>query len=182
MSAVTAKTGAVKNNKSRKKKNMAESADRHALYEKSVQSVDVEYKFVSKTFRSLRGRRPVHMREDFCGTAGMCREWVRCNRNNTAIDVDIDPEVLAWGQNNNLSSLKPEARLRVRLLQEDVGQLQTKPVSPGSLCTGRSPIRTAAREPVFTRLLPGAVQIRAGFVSWWLKSSEALLTPQAGKS
>ena len=44
---------------------MAESADRHALYEKSVQSVDIEYKFVSKTFRKLRGRRPRHMREDF---------------------------------------------------------------------------------------------------------------------
>ena len=29
---------------------------------------------------------------------------------------------------NNLSSLKPEARLRVCLLQEDVCQLQTKPV------------------------------------------------------
>jgi hypothetical protein len=93
MSAVTAKIEAVKNKKPRKKKSMAESADRHALYEKSVQSVDVEYKFVSKIFRKLRGRRPRHMREDFCGTAGMCCEWVRRDSRNTAVGVDIDPEV-----------------------------------------------------------------------------------------
>jgi hypothetical protein len=128
MSAVTAKIDAVKNKKPRKKKSMAESADRHALYEKSVQSVDIEYKFVSKTFRKLRGRRPRHMREDFCGTAGMCCEWVRRDSKNTAVGVDIDPEVLAWGQKNNLASLKPGARLRVRLLQEDVCLVETKPV------------------------------------------------------
>jgi cyclopropane fatty-acyl-phospholipid synthase-like methyltransferase len=119
----------MKNRQSRKKKTMAERADRHVLYENSVQDVAQEYKFVSKTFRKLRGRRPVHVREDFCGTASMCCEWARRSKKNTAVGVDIDPEVLAWGRKNNLSRLKPDARLRISLIQEDVCRVKTaKPV------------------------------------------------------
>ncbi|MCG6899140.1 MAG: class I SAM-dependent methyltransferase [Gammaproteobacteria bacterium] len=109
----------------RKKKTMAEKADRHVLYEKSVQNVASEYDFVSKTFRKLRGRRPRHIREDFCGTASMCCEWVRRSKKNTAIGVDIDPEVLAWGRQHNLSRLKPDERLRISLLQDDVFHVKT---------------------------------------------------------
>jgi len=125
MSAVKAKIGKIKNKKHRKKKTMAESADRHVLYERSVQNVAFEYKFVNKTFRKLRNRRPLHMREDFCGTASMCCEWARRSKRNTAIGVDVDPEVLAWGRKHNLSCLKPAARLRVSLIQEDVCRVKT---------------------------------------------------------
>ena len=119
----------MKNKQCRKKKTMAEKADRHVLYEKSVQDVAVDYHFISKTFRKLRGRRPKHMREDFCGTANMCCEWVRRGKENTAIGVDLDPEVLAWGREHKLSRLKPDARLRTSLIQEDVYQVATdKPV------------------------------------------------------
>jgi len=99
---------------------MASTADRHVLYEKSVQDVAEEYRFVSKTFRKLRGRPPRRMREDFCGTAGMCCEWASRHRENSAIGVDIDPEVLAWSRKHNLSKLKPGARKRIRLVQDDV--------------------------------------------------------------
>ena len=119
----------MKPGKSSKKKTMAEKADRHILYEKSVQNVAEEYKFVSKTFRELRGRRPKYVREDFCGTASMCCEWVRRSEGNTAIGVDIDPDVLSWGRKHNLSRLKSEARLRISLVQEDVCKVKTeKPV------------------------------------------------------
>ena len=115
----------MKNKQCHKKKTMAEKADRHVLYEKSVQDVAVDYKFVSKTFRQLRDRSPKHMREDFCGTANMCCEWVRRGKENTAIGVDLDPEVLAWGREHKLSRLKPDARLRTSLIQEDVCQVAT---------------------------------------------------------
>ena len=119
----------MKSKRVRKKKTMAELADRHVLYEKSVQDVAAEYKFLSKTFRKLRGRRPRTVREDFCGTASMCCEWVSRSKKNTAIGVDIDPDVLAWGRKHNLSRLKPDARLRISLLEEDVCQVKTaKPV------------------------------------------------------
>ena len=92
----------MKNKQYRKNITMAEKADRHVLYEKSVQAVAVDYRFVSNTFRKLRGRHPKHVREDFCGTASMCCEWVRHSKGNTAIGVDLDPEVLAWGREHNL--------------------------------------------------------------------------------
>lgn len=99
---------------------MAERADRHKLYEASVQNVEEEYDFVSDTFEKLRGRRPVTLREDFCGTAAMCCEWVSRDAGNTAIGVDIDTEVLAWGREHNLSKLKSDEQMRISLLQEDV--------------------------------------------------------------
>jgi hypothetical protein len=37
---------------------MAEKADIHELYEKSVQAVDVEVEFLRDTYRALRGRDP----------------------------------------------------------------------------------------------------------------------------
>ena len=80
----------MKGNRKQISKTMAESADRHRLYEQSVQGVAEEYDFISETFRKLR-KRPAHsIREDFCGTASMCCEWVRRDRQHTATGVDID--------------------------------------------------------------------------------------------
>jgi cyclopropane fatty-acyl-phospholipid synthase-like methyltransferase len=115
----------IKERSRRGKHTMAELADRHVLYEKSVQCVASEYKFVNKTFHKLRKRRARHLREDFCGTAGMCCEWVRRKPDNTAVGVDIDPDVLQWGREHNLSSLKADARMRVSLVQEDVCRVTT---------------------------------------------------------
>ena len=106
---------------------MASKADRHALYEQSVQDVSHEYDFINKTFRKIRGHHGHALREDFCGTAKMSCEWVSSNSKNTAVGVDIDPEVLAWGKKHNVSKLKPDARKRVSLLQNDVMRAKTKP-------------------------------------------------------
>jgi hypothetical protein len=48
-----------KSRKKRKKKgpSMAERADRHRLYEKSVQCVEAEIDFVDETFTHLRDRK-----------------------------------------------------------------------------------------------------------------------------
>ena len=56
---------------------MAEKADIHDLYERSVQAVDVEAEFLRDTYRALRGREALSLREDFCGTASLACEWVR---------------------------------------------------------------------------------------------------------
>ena len=56
---------------------MADKADIHDLYERSVQAVDVEVEFLRDTYRALRGREPMSLREDFCGTASLACEWVR---------------------------------------------------------------------------------------------------------
>jgi len=112
-----------KSNKPRK----ADTADRHALYEQSVQSTEFEYEFVDENFRRVRGREPSVLREDFCGTAQMCCEWVRRREDNRAIGVDLDGEVLQWGRDHNIAKLQPGQKARVTLLQEDVLAVKTDP-------------------------------------------------------
>ncbi|MBL0920610.1 MAG: class I SAM-dependent methyltransferase [Phycisphaerales bacterium] len=99
---------------------MASRADRHRLYELSVQCVEAEIDFVDETYRKLRGRRARLLREDFCGTGNSSCEWVRRRRDNEAYGVDLDAEVLAWGGANRVGALKPEQRERVHLLRGNV--------------------------------------------------------------
>lgn len=106
----------------------ADRADRHVLYEQSVQSTEFEYEFVDSNFQRLRGRKARLLREDFCGTAQMCCEWVRGRKSNHAIGVDLDPEVLQWGREHHIAGLKPEQQARVTLLQDNVLSVKTDPV------------------------------------------------------
>lgn len=107
---------------------MADRADRHVLYETSVQDTEAELEFVSETFKELTGRRLKTLREDFCGTANTVCSWVRMGADHRGIGVDLDPEVLAWGRVHHLEALKPEARQRVKLVEGDVLTIATEPV------------------------------------------------------
>ena len=109
-----------KPSKKSRKTTQAERADRHILYQKSVQDTGFEFEFVDATFKRLRGRRARRLREDFCGTAAMCCEWVRRRRDNEAVGVDLDPGVLAWGREHNLGTLTSAEQRRVRLVEGDV--------------------------------------------------------------
>jgi len=111
-----------KNTKRHKKSRrpMADTADRHHLYELSVQCAEAEIDFVDKTFRKLKGRKAATLREDFCGTANTACEWVRRDPSHYAIGIDLDSEVLEWGELNNVARLDPSQQSRIRLLREDV--------------------------------------------------------------
>lgn len=107
----------------KRKKNtptLAELADPHELYQESVQGVEFELDFVDSTFQAIRGRAPKRIREDFCGTAQSAVEWVTRGDANEAVGVDIDPEVLTWGWENNIAPLTPAQKERIDLLPEDV--------------------------------------------------------------
>jgi hypothetical protein len=108
----------VKNKKN--KPTQAERADRHKLYQYSVQCVEAEIDFVDHTFKSLRKRNALTLREDFCGTAHTSCEWVKRRNNNHAIGVDLDQSVLDWGRENNLSRLTNAQQKRITLMNEDV--------------------------------------------------------------
>jgi len=109
-------------------KTMAERADIHELYEASVQNVEEECKFVSKTFAKLRGRKALSFREDFCGTASAACEWASQSAEHTAVGVDIDAAVLQWGRENRVARLAEEQQQRVRLLEGNVLEAQTEQV------------------------------------------------------
>ncbi len=107
---------------------MADQADIHNLYEESVQNVEVEVEFLQTTFKALTGRTGYLFREDFCGTAGTSCQWVRQGREFQAIGVDIEPSVLEWGRNNNVSRLPSEDQARVSLIESDVMTVVTPSV------------------------------------------------------
>ncbi len=111
----------------KRKDEMASVADRHRLYELAVQCAEAEVDFVIDTFCRLRGRKPLHLREDFCGTANVCCEWVRRGTRHTAVGVDLDGEVLDWGRRYRLSTLTEHQHSRVTLLQDDVLDARTQP-------------------------------------------------------
>jgi len=101
-------------------KTMASQADRHRLYEQSVQEPEAEMDFVESVFEEIRGRTPITLREDFCGTGNSSAEWVRRDPEHTAVGVDLDTEVLAWGRDNHIASLNKEQQARIRLIHGDV--------------------------------------------------------------
>jgi len=107
---------------------MADRADRHELYEESVQNVEDECSFISKTFLEIRGRDPTLFREDFCGTASAACYWARLGNEHRSIGVDIDGEVLEWGRRNRLKTLSPQQQERVTLVQSDIMSVQTEAV------------------------------------------------------
>jgi len=104
---------------------MAEQADRHALYQESVQNAEFELDFIDQTFKELVGRKPRSMREDFAGTGLSSVEWVKRRKTNTALAIDNDPEVLAWGRKHNLTQLNNEQKKRVEFIESDVRTVQT---------------------------------------------------------
>ncbi len=97
----------------------AANADRHWCYELSVQNTEMEVEFMDRVFLGEYGRWPELMREDFCGTALMCADWVQTRPTNRALGVDLDGPTLEWGRENNLAPLG-EAADRVTLIQDDV--------------------------------------------------------------
>ncbi|MEL6214589.1 MAG: class I SAM-dependent methyltransferase [Pseudomonadota bacterium] len=105
----------------------AEQADKHELYEASVQDVETEVDFLLETWESLRDRPPVHFREDFCGTASAACEWVRRDAAHQSTGVDLDRPTLDWGIAHRVSTLSASEQLRVRLEQADVVTVETQP-------------------------------------------------------
>ena len=111
--------------KKKETKTLAERADIHELYEEAVQSVDAEVEFLHTTFRALRGRNARSFREDFCGTASACCEWVRRTPQGFAVGVDNDPAVLEWGRRNRVARLVETDRARVKLIENDVRTVES---------------------------------------------------------
>ncbi len=109
-----------------RRKTQALQADRHELYQASVQDTEAEIDFVESTWSELRDRPAELLREDFCGTANTACEWVRRDPLHFAIGIDLDPEVLEWGHLHNLESLDDDQYARIRLLQTDVARCTTE--------------------------------------------------------
>ena len=112
----------------RTEESLAKQADRHVLYEKAVQCVEAEIDMIDENFKTLRGRRAISLREDFCGTANTSCEWVRRRTKNIAVAIDLDQEVLDWGRTHNINQLENSMQDRITLLNDDVLTVETQPM------------------------------------------------------
>lgn len=104
----------------RRARRTAATSDRHELYELSVQAPENEVRFIDKVWKRLRGRKARSFREDFAGTMYLASTWVRHRKDNTAIAVDLDPEVQAWGMRRHVDPLPEDARRRLEIHLDDV--------------------------------------------------------------
>ena len=59
---------------------IADQADRHYLYQESVQDTESDITLAERVFKQQYGRLPRLLREDFSGTSLMACDWVtrRC--------------------------------------------------------------------------------------------------------
>ncbi len=109
----------------RRKETMAERADRYEMYLQSVQAPEVDVKFFQRVYKSNFKQPARVLREDFCGTAAVCCEWVGKRGDREAWGVDLDPEPLAWGRQYNLPLVAETMRDAVHLVEGDVRTAKT---------------------------------------------------------
>jgi len=103
-----------------KRKLTARTADKHILYQLSVQSPDTDALFFSRHYRKITGRSLRSFREDFCGTAVLSCEFVKLHRDNRALGVDRHGPTLAWARKHIIANLSPDQRRRITLVRENV--------------------------------------------------------------
>jgi SAM-dependent methyltransferase len=96
------------------------TADPHHLYELAAQDADTTIAFIDTVFGDKHGREPLSLREDFCGTAKLCSEWVKHGAKRTAAGLDIDASTLAWAMKHNIEPLGRDEKSRVKLKKRDV--------------------------------------------------------------
>ena len=103
---------------------MADLADPHDLYQKSVQSPENDMDFLAEYFKNFTGKTLRHFREDFCGTAYLSTYFVTQHAKNYAQGVDLDWPTLNWGIKHNISTLTPEQQQRISLVNANVLDVQ----------------------------------------------------------
>lgn len=101
-------------------KQIPRAEDKHVLYLASVQCPEADVEFFQRVFKQHAGRPLRFIREDFCGSAALCAEWVKTHPENRALGVDYHEPTLDWGKDNIMSLLDDEARSRVELICDDV--------------------------------------------------------------
>jgi SAM-dependent methyltransferase len=104
----------------RRRPSLASQADRHELYEISVQAPESDADTLASLFRRFRKREPVSLREDFCGTAALSVAWAKRKSARTAFGVDLDQPTLDWGLAHRVQPAGPAVASRVTLRRANV--------------------------------------------------------------
>ncbi len=107
-----------------KRPTMAEQADIHDLYQRSVQSPEADCELFTGFYKALRGKTPKVLREDFCGTALLSTTWCLGDPQRRAIGVDLHGPTLEWGRTHNIAPNAKKLGNRLTLVQGDVLEVE----------------------------------------------------------
>ncbi len=110
----------LKKNETKPQHLTAEEADLLDLYERSVQDTEHEMDFIEQVWQEHRGHSCTLLREDFCGSAAVCRSWVEQAKSHRAIGVDLDSPTLDWAMAKIKATLTEDEQPRVTLVHGDV--------------------------------------------------------------
>ncbi|KAK6936196.1 hypothetical protein RJ641_033226 [Dillenia turbinata] len=115
-----------------------DSPSKFVLYQQSVQSPKGDISYLQKFFLMyVGGRVPLHLQEDFCGTALLSLEWLRGDSRRTVVGVDLDIEALNWCLKNNMGKGGADVYSRISLFHGNVLQpLEAKLVQPSEALIG----------------------------------------------
>lgn len=94
--------------------------DKYWHYRHSVQSPELDVRFMRNCYKKLKKREPYVFREDFCSTFALSCEWVKRGPLYKSIAVDIDTQPLEYGKKNYLSKLQSQQQKRVRIINSNV--------------------------------------------------------------
>jgi len=97
----------------------ARNADKHELYQTSVNGPEHDVAFLERVYKNKNGELPRVIREDFCGTALLCAAWAKKRPQNRAIGVDLHEPTLEWGREHNVTPLGARAK-NVKLVSANV--------------------------------------------------------------
>ena len=160
-------------------------ADKLRLYELSVQDPDFEVEFAVLQYRKRRRRRPLVLREDFCGSALNSCRWVEGHHQARAIALDLDQPTLDWAHTHNRVPLGDASR-RVELRHEDVRTV-TRPKADviqafnfSSYLFNPLPELLTYFRCVRRSLAPGGIFMLDGYGGW--DSQQILKEPRTVKS
>ena len=103
----------------KREKLTARKANVDRLYEESVQCPEFEVSFIKKLFKKYFNTKCISLREDFCASALISSEWVKDNKNNTSISVDLDKRMISAAKKTAQSRLDNEQRSRMKIRYGD---------------------------------------------------------------
>lgn len=94
--------------------------EKYTLYEGSVQNPEADIAFINREFKKIYGKKPLVLREDFCGTGSMACAWVAQSKSHKAHGIDLDMEPISYGVENHLFKLKEEEQTRMEFILGNV--------------------------------------------------------------
>lgn len=102
-------------------KNSVLPFDKYAFYSEAVQSAGEDVKFYRSVYKKIRkGKKPIILREDFCGAGAISCEWVKLDKENKSCGLDLDQEPMNYGRAHYVSELSHDQQKRVALIKKDV--------------------------------------------------------------